>query len=37
MEIRRKYRNKMAKSIDKEEYDRIIAEFQKAFAEMAGS
>lgn len=36
MEIRRKYRNKIAKKISKEEYNRVIAEFQKAFKEMAG-
>lgn len=35
-EIRRKYRNKIAKKIDKEEYNQVIAEFQKAFKEMAG-
>lgn len=35
-EIRRKYRNKLAKKVKKEEFEKVIAEFQKAFKEMAG-
>lgn len=35
-DIRWKYRNKIAKKISKEEYDKIITEMQKAFKEMAG-
>lgn len=35
-EIRRKYRSKISKKIDPEEYKKIISEFQQAFKEMAG-
>lgn len=34
--IRWQYRNKLAKKISKEDYKKIITEFQKAFKEMAG-
>lgn len=34
--IRWKYRTKMAKKIDKEEYKKVIADFQKIFKGMAG-
>lgn len=34
--IRWEYRRKIAKKIDDEEYKNVIAEFQKAFKEMAG-
>lgn len=34
--IRWKYRTKMAKKIDKEEYKKVIADFQKMFKGMAG-
>ena len=30
------YRNKMAQKMDKEEFKKVIAEFQKMFKEMAG-
>ena len=34
--IRWEYRNKMAQKMDKEEFKKVIAEFQKMFKEMAG-
>lgn len=34
--IRWKYRNKMAQKIDKDEYKKVIADFQRMFKEMAG-
>lgn len=34
--IRWRYRNKLAKKMSKQEYEHVIAEFQKAFREMAG-
>ena len=34
--IRWKYRNKLAKKMNKEDYKKVITEFQKAFKEMAG-
>ena len=34
--IRWKYRRKLVSKIDQEEYKKVIAEFQKAFKEMAG-
>ena len=34
--IRWKYRNKLAKKMKKEDYEKVITEFQKAFKEMAG-
>lgn len=34
--IRWKYRNKMAQNMDKDEFKKVIAEFQKMFKEMAG-
>lgn len=34
--IRWEYRRKIANKIDAEEYKKVIAEFQKAFKEMAG-
>jgi len=34
--IRWKYRNKLAKKMSKEDYEKVITEFQKAFKEMAG-
>lgn len=35
-DIRWKYRNKIAKKVNQEEYIKVIAEMQKAFKEMAG-
>ncbi len=34
--IRWEYRNKMAQKMDKEEFKKVITEFQKMFKEMAG-
>lgn len=34
--MRRKYRSKLAEKVNKEEFEKVIAEFQKAFKEMAG-
>ena len=34
--IRWKYRTKISKNVDKEEYKKVIAEFQKMFKGMAG-
>ena len=34
--IRWKYRNKLAKKMSKEDSEKVITEFQKAFKEMAG-
>ena len=34
--IRWKYRNKMAQNMDKDEFKKVITEFQKMFKEMAG-
>lgn len=34
--IRWKYRNKMAQRINKDEYKKVIADFQRMFKEMAG-
>ena len=34
--IRWKYRMKMAKNVDQEEFKKVIADLQKAFKEMAG-
>lgn len=34
--IRWEYRNKLAKKMSKEDYEKVITEFQKAFKEMVG-